>query len=164
MEALDKLGINFGGIILYIVNFGFLIFIMARFVYRPLVKAIDERRDQIRESLESAEALRLDFAAREERVKSEASATLEAVREEAQRLADRAKQDAVALVAEAEARKEAMLTEAEARVQAMESDILRKVEVEAVTRVAKAVELILQAGVDPVLVKESVQVAWSKKV
>lgn len=164
MEALGKLGINLGGIVLYIVNFGVLIALMAKFVYKPLVKAIDERRDHIRQSLEEAEALRLDFAAREERVKAESSAALAAVKEETKRLSEKAQAAAAALVADAEARKGAMLAEAEARVRALEGEIMQRAEKEAVTRVAKAVEVILRQGVDGKVVEESVRAVWSKQV
>lgn len=164
MEALAKLGINLWGVLFYAINFGAVLWLMAKFVYKPLIKAIDERRDHIRQSLEEAEALRLDFAAREERVKAESSAALAVVKEEAKRLSEKARADAAALVADAEARKGAMLAEAEARVRALEGEIMERVEKEAVTRVAKAVELILRQGVDGKVVEESVRAVWSKQV
>lgn len=164
MDAFGRLGINWWGVALYMVNFGVVLWLMAKFVYKPLVKAIDERRDDIRKNLEEAEALRVDFAAREERVKAEAAAALTAVKEEAKRLSEKAQADAAAVVAEAEARKGAMLAEAEARVRAMEAEIMQRVEKEAVSRVATAVERILRHGVDQKMVEESVRAVWSKNV
>lgn len=46
---MDKLGIDAGTIIFQIINFGILIFLLNKFLYKPALKAISERKQQEKE-------------------------------------------------------------------------------------------------------------------
>ncbi|TSC55412.1 MAG: F-type H+-transporting ATPase subunit b, partial [Parcubacteria group bacterium Greene0416_79] len=50
-ELLHALGINWGVFIAQIVNFTILLLVLAKFVYRPVMKLLDGRREKIRETL-----------------------------------------------------------------------------------------------------------------
>ncbi len=52
---MEALGINFGSFIWYLINFLILIFLLQRFLYRPVMNTLDQRQRVIRESLENAE-------------------------------------------------------------------------------------------------------------
>jgi F-type H+-transporting ATPase subunit b len=60
--ALEKLGININWLIAQIVNFGLLLFLLSRLLYKPILTALDSRKQRIQESLEYAEKIKLQAA------------------------------------------------------------------------------------------------------
>lgn len=54
-SAFDALGINIPTLIAYIVNFGLLLWLLWLFLYKPIIKVLDERRHRIEEGLTAAD-------------------------------------------------------------------------------------------------------------
>ena len=92
-ELLHALGINWGVFIAQIVNFTILLLVLAKFVYRPVMKLLDGRREKIRETLlnerRAAEKL-LGIA-------QEREAALALVRTESERIIEEAKKSGAAV-------------------------------------------------------------------
>ena len=93
MELLTKLGVDWKLLLAQIVNFTILLSILSFFVYRPLLRVIDERRERIRQSMEDAEHIAHEkeriAKARQEalrQVDRECGALLESVKNDAERL------------------------------------------------------------------------------
>lgn len=57
MELIAKLGVDWQLLIAQIVNFTILLAILATFVYQPLLRLLDERREKIRRSLEDVKKI-----------------------------------------------------------------------------------------------------------
>lgn len=74
MEALGAIGINPTFLLSQIVNFLILLFILARFVYPPLLKTLQARQDRIKESLAEAERVKREAAAAQARYQQEIEA------------------------------------------------------------------------------------------
>jgi len=55
MDALTSLGIDFKLLIAQIVNFGILLFVLTKFLYKPLVKLLDERKQKIAQGLDDSQ-------------------------------------------------------------------------------------------------------------
>ena len=55
-ELFSAFGLDWKLLVIQTVNFGVLLLILWRFLYRPLVKMLDERRGKIAESVQKAEA------------------------------------------------------------------------------------------------------------
>lgn len=55
MEILNQFGINPLLLVAQIVNFAILLFILKRFLYRPILKVLEERKKKIADSLKNAE-------------------------------------------------------------------------------------------------------------
>jgi F-type H+-transporting ATPase subunit b len=90
MEALNNLGIDFKVMIAQIINFGILVFILVKFLYRPLLKALDDRRKKISDSLDKAKEIEqksseveLEVQAKRSEAKSEATAIISEAKSEA---------------------------------------------------------------------------------
>jgi F-type H+-transporting ATPase subunit b len=66
MEALTKLGIDFKVILAQTINFGILIAILTKLLYRPILKMLDQRRKRIEESLKTAKEIEVKSAKMEE--------------------------------------------------------------------------------------------------
>ena len=68
---MEAIGINLPGLVTQLVSFLILFFILAKVLYGPISKALDERTNRIRESLEAADKARQDAASSVERVEQE---------------------------------------------------------------------------------------------
>ena len=54
MEILNSLGVNWQLLLAQIINFGIILFILARFVYKPILRVIDDRRQVAKKAIEDA--------------------------------------------------------------------------------------------------------------
>ncbi|HYU18542.1 MAG TPA: F0F1 ATP synthase subunit B [Chloroflexota bacterium] len=88
MEVLSNLGLNLPGFLWHTFNFLLLIFLLSRFLYRPVVGMLDDRQRRIRESMERAEQVRLAA----ERAEQERQAQLAEARRQIQELLTQATQ------------------------------------------------------------------------
>lgn len=86
MEALNALGINLPGLLWHTVNFLVLVYLLNRFLYRPVVRMLDERAARIKESMDRAAAVQAELAGASE----EARRQLEAARRESQAIIEQA--------------------------------------------------------------------------
>jgi F-type H+-transporting ATPase subunit b len=66
MEALTKLGIDFKVILAQIINFGILIAVLWKLLYKPILHMLDQRRKRIEESLKTAREIEVKSAKIEE--------------------------------------------------------------------------------------------------
>ncbi len=92
-DLVHALGIQWSALIAQMVNFSILIFVLAKFVYKPVLKVIDDRRDTIAASLEKAK----EIDQHKERIDAERVAILRKADEEAAALLERAKLESEAL-------------------------------------------------------------------
>ncbi len=93
MEILHTLGIDWSLLLAQVVNFGIILFILKKFLYRPLLNLIETRRMMVKKTIENArEADRL----KEEMERSRAD-VLRKADEEAGELLSRARKDAEAM-------------------------------------------------------------------
>lgn len=79
-------------LIAQILNFLVLVFVLAKFAYKPVVKIMDERKNKIASDLEAAEKAKTDAEA----VKAEYDAKLAEAKQEAQAIIDAARKTAQA--------------------------------------------------------------------
>lgn len=94
---MEALGVKLGDLIFQIIAFLLLIFLLYRVGYKPLLKLLDDRATNVRESLEAAERARQEMAAAEQRGVEE----LQQARREAQEIISRAREQSEQTVAQA---------------------------------------------------------------
>src|SRR5438270_12203552 len=94
---LSALGINIPSVVWHLINFVILILILQRFMYKPVLKMLDDRAARIRESIEQAERVRAETAAIEERSRG----VLDEARREAQEILATANRNSERIVTEA---------------------------------------------------------------
>ena len=92
-DLVSALGIQWSALVAQMVNFSILIFILAKFVYKPVLKVIDDRRATIVASLEKAK----EIDQRMELLDADRVKVLRKADEEAASLLQRAKEEAEAL-------------------------------------------------------------------
>ncbi len=105
--------INFNAtLIAQVLNFLVLVFVLAKFAYKPLLKMMEERKNKIAADLAAAEQAKTDA----ETVKAEYAAKLAAARQEAQVIIDNARKAAQAahdkIIADTKAEQEQVIAAA----------------------------------------------------
>ena len=53
----EELGLNFKEIIFVILNFLLLVFVLGKFIYKPFLGALDDRKKRIQETFDAADAV-----------------------------------------------------------------------------------------------------------
>ncbi len=114
---LDLFGLDGKLFLAQLVNFAVVIFVVAKWVYKPLLRAVDARQKTIQTGLEDAEVAKRD----RELSAAEAKATKTKSQKEGQGIVEAARQEALAerarLTAETQAELERQLEEARLRIQ-----------------------------------------------
>ncbi len=82
MGGFASLGINLPLLVVFIINFIILFILLRLFLYKPVLKMLDERAKRIKEGMELAEASKKEY----EQAKSEVQKQMEKGRQEAQAL------------------------------------------------------------------------------
>lgn len=82
MEGFAGIGINLPWLLAFVINFVILLALLGIFLYKPVLKMVDERSNRIKESMEQAEATREEYARAQEEVQKQ----INRAREEGQAL------------------------------------------------------------------------------
>jgi len=101
MGGFSSLGINLPLLLAFVINFIILLAILGKFLYKPVLKMLDERTQKVKESMDWAESIKRDY----EQAKVEVQKQIEKGRHEAQAIIAQAVQTGEGL--KEEARKEA---------------------------------------------------------
>lgn len=161
MDALARLGIDGWSILLYLVNFGLLAAVLTKFLYKPVLKFVDERREQVRRSIEEAEELKRRFEEETKRREEEARLMSSEMQREIRTSREQAELRAKQLVAEAERSREEMLSEAQKQAAEMKKNIRKEAEADVLKRIEAVAMAVLRYKVPQEVVRDSVKDAWS---
>lgn len=110
MEALHNLGIDFKVFIAQVINFAIILFVLTKFLYRPIINVLENRRQKIAEGLEFAAASEKKL----QETEKDYANTLETAKQEARKILDDARTDA-------EKERQKLLTQAEQEAEALKS-------------------------------------------
>lgn len=119
-DIFSALGIDWKMLVFQVIGFVILVWLMAKFVYPPLLKTIDKRQEQIEASSEAAKEAEEKAA----KASKEITKLLAEARKEASEIVTTAKEEATALASETEAKSKA---ESERIVAAAQDTIAKEV-------------------------------------
>lgn len=137
-EALHNLGIDFGLLLAQAVNFIILLLIFQRFLYKPILKILEERSKKVEESINNAEEIqkRLESTEKESaKIISDTQKQAEKILHETKITGDKLKQD---LRAEAEAKASEILDQAKSQIEKDKNQILSEIRDEVATLVERS--------------------------
>jgi F-type H+-transporting ATPase subunit b len=117
--VLQSLGIDLPSVVWHLINFLILILILQRFMYKPILKMLDDRAARIRDSLAQADQVRAETAAIEERSRG----VLDEARREGQEILAQANRNAERIVSEA---RQAAQQEADHLLERARLDLVRE--------------------------------------
>lgn len=139
-ELLHSLGINWSVMLAQIVNFTILLAVLAKFVYKPVLRLLDERREKIAEASRKEQRIAIELSAigaEKEKVLAEARAESERLIEAAKKSGEEAKKK---ILAEAEAEVSRLKSESERHLAGEKSRLLQEVKREVGGLVIEAIE------------------------
>jgi F-type H+-transporting ATPase subunit b len=146
--GITDLGINVPVLLFQMVNFTFLLLVLRLFVYKPVLKMLDERRERIREGLNAAERGR-EQAAEAERMAQE---QIEAARREGQQIVQNAQQISQRLQEEgrqqAQQQAEAILERARGEIQLERDTAIAELRREFADLTISAAEKVISQSLD----------------
>lgn len=119
-DIFSALGIDWKMLVFQVIGFVILVWLMAKFVYPPLLKTIDKRQEQIEASSEAAK----EAEEKASKASKEITKLLAEARKEASEIVTTAKEEATALASETEAKSKA---ESERIVAAAQDTIAKEV-------------------------------------
>lgn len=145
MDALlEAFGIDWKLLIVQLVNFGILILALWQFLYKPVLKMLEERKALVAKGVADAEAATLKLATAD----SEALGRVHAASTEAEGIVaaarEHASEEKARIMKEAEARAAASLKDAEARAQEASAKALRESEKEIARLAILAAEKVIR--------------------
>ncbi len=122
---MGKLGINLPLLIAQLINFGLVVFLLSRLLYRPVLNALQARTQRIQESIENAEQVKQQLA----RAQQDYEARMAEARQQAAQIVaqaqERAQVQARELVANAQSDAERIKAEAHQQAQQERDQLLR---------------------------------------
>lgn len=160
METLSKVGIDLNSVIIYLVNIGFLFLVIGYLVTGPILRMLDKRRASIRENLEKAESIKLEFVAEQQKasrekeaMKAEMELQLSHLKKEMDQKR-KEQEDSLAL------KKAKMLEDMRTLMEEEKGKIVKKAEQHTLDLIAKVIMNIVSNKIPQDVVKESVSDAW----
>ena len=160
MDALANLGIDGWGLVLYAVNFGVLMALMHHFVYKPLVRMMDERRNVIKKNVQEAQDLRADLAQKAEAEQAERKQREQALDERILEAKSMARKEAKTVIDEANQQREAILSQAAKAADETKQAAIAQTEKEILDRVRRVVSHVLESDIPEDVVNASVERSW----
>jgi F-type H+-transporting ATPase subunit b len=146
--GITDLGINLPVLLFQLVNFTFLLLVLKMFVYKPILKMLDDRRERISEGLNAADRGR-EQAAEAER---QAQEQLEAARREGQTIIQNAQQISQRLQEEgrqqAQQQAEALLERARSEIQLERDNAITELRKEFADLTISAAEKVIGQSLD----------------
>ncbi|OGZ07821.1 MAG: ATP synthase F0 subunit B [Candidatus Lloydbacteria bacterium RIFCSPHIGHO2_02_FULL_54_17] len=146
MDALLAFGVNWKLLLIQGLNFGLLLLILYKFLYKPLFALIDKRQQVIEKGLKDAE----EAGHEKEKVLKEKDAILATAREEGGKIADGIRKQATeaekATLRGAQEKSMSLIVEARVKADAEREHILRESEKEIARMAVLATEKILRGS------------------
>ena len=146
MEVLQAFGINWKLLLIQGVNFGLLLAILYRYLYKPLFAVLDKRQAEIAQGLKDAEA------SSKERIELADSkdAILQSAREEGGKIVDGLRKEGTEqerkIVRDAQEKSQALLSDAKQKAEEEKAYMLRESEKEVAKMAVLAAEKILRTA------------------
>ncbi len=160
MEALLNLGIDWRGVLMYLVNFGILIAILTKLLYRPITDAVEQRRSIIAQNLNEAEEIKKTFEKEFARKQAEFDDAMKRMEQEVIAAKRSAEERAEEILAEADRKRTKMIQDARVIIGQMKEDIQKDIEQDVRSKIERVVLAILKDSVPADVVTRSVEQEW----
>jgi F-type H+-transporting ATPase subunit b len=149
MEAIaTTLGLNWQGLLWHLVNFVVLLWLLQRFLFKPVVGMLDARSQRVRDSMEQADQARRAA----EQAETDRQTLLAETRREAEQIRARADEQAKRILADADARakerQQLIEQQAEATARQIEERVMAQVRAQLADLVVTAVDRVTRGALD----------------
>lgn len=145
---MENLGIQPIQLLAQAINFLLLLYILKKYLYKPILKILDNRKKKIEEGLEYTEKTKIEFE-KSEKIKQE---MIEEAKQEAQKLLTEAKKSVkkqqVLILEDAEAQAKVLLNKAKKDIDVQRIEMEKDIHEQAVKIALRIVEKVIKESVD----------------
>ncbi len=146
MSFFSKFGIDWKLLIIQLINFAILLYVLRRFLYKPILDILDKRREAVKESLNAVEKMKEEMTAFHVQKEQEAHVAREASQQAIKESAVRATEIEARIVKEAKTASEKILTDTR--------KLIETEKVKMVTEAKKEIAGVVIAATEKLLSKE----------
>lgn len=162
MDKLASLGINFWSILFYLVNTGLLLAALTYFLYKPLLRFADKRREQIIKSIEEAKNLQDEFEKKLHESERRRHAVEGELKEELAKLHKFTEEKRKELVAEMDKSRVEMMQKAQKEIDERKERLIKDAEEEIKAIMTRIILNIVENKVPENVIQESISSAWKQ--
>lgn len=162
MEKLLTLGIDPLAIVVYLTNAGLLLIVLTKFLYKPVLKIIDDRRDLISNSIDEAQKLKESYAKELKASEEQREAVEAALQEELANLKKFSEEKRAELIADMDKARSDLMQKAQDEIDQKKASLIKDAEKEIKVIMTKVILDIVQNKVPETVIQESVQEAWKQ--
>lgn len=143
MEALSKLGIDVRLLIAQLVNFAILLFLLHRFLYKPLLAMLEKRRETIEKSLQEAKSIEERLATIEKQRETEIAHARSEAKEIIEKAVAHAEDKSAALLARTKEEVGSVVEHAREKIRVEKEQMLSEAKQELSSLILASVQAIL---------------------
>ena len=149
-EGIAALGLDPKALVIQMVTWLLVFIVLIRFVFKPIIKLLQDRQDAIDEGLR----LTTEMVAEKDKLEADVEKTMKKARKDANEVLAKTHEQATAIIKEAEeaaeAKVEAMIKEARAKIEEDTTKARQALEKEVLNLVVEATEAVVEEKIDPV--------------
>lgn len=160
MESLARLGIDLWSLLLYGVNFGLVVWLVAKYLTKPMLNMLDERRSAIKKNIDEAEKLRQEMTKQREKMEKEKEVMQATLAEELSKSRKEIEEKRKQAETEIDAKKAKMLVDVQEVIATEKANILVNSEKDVLKLMQKIILNIVSNQIPEDVVKKSVDTAW----
>lgn len=160
MEGLSKLGIDLWSMLLYFINTGVLLFVLIYVLYKPILKFLDARRQEIKDSVEEAKNLKEALDKKSLEVEAASKKAEAELKKEIENLHKYTEEKRAELVKEMEAARADLLRKADEEITRRKGELIKDAETTILDLIKKIVLHIVQHKVPEKVIEDSIRSAW----
>lgn len=160
MDKLASLGIDPWGMLLYLLGTGVVLVALTYYLYKPIIKFVDERRKQIKDSIDEARNLQATFTKQLEESELKRQETEQELKTELEKLHKFTEQKKAELISEMEEARGNMMQKAQKEIDERKANLIKEAEKEILNLMSKIILNIVENKVPANVIEESVQSAW----
>lgn len=162
MDKLLSLGIKWESIVLYLVNFGILFIVIAKYLVPKLVGFLDERTKIIKNSIEEANQLKSQFELKLKKIEEQQAESKVQQANELQQLKKELEAKRTELIEQMETERNEMLAKTEKEMVERKEALFQEAEKQMLQVIEKMVLYIVRNKLPQEVVNQSVQEAWKE--
>lgn len=162
MDKLLSLGIDPWQMLLYLVNTGIVVAVLTFYLYKPVLKFIDKRRDQILQSIDESKNLQETFERKLEESERKRKENEAQLKEEMNNLHKFTEEKRKELTAEMEKARTEMMKKAHKEIEEKKSALISDAEKEVKALMGRIILDIVENKVPEDVIKDSIHSAWKQ--
>lgn len=162
MDKLLSLGIDPWQMLLYLVNTGLVIFILSRYLYKPILNIIDKRKEAIINNIEEAKNLQDEFEKKVTESERRRKESEEKLKEELKKLEKYTEQKRSELIAEMDQVRNDLMERTHKEIEERKANLIQEAEETIKGLMTRIILEIVENKVPEEVIQESIHSAWKK--